>query len=338
MRSLNIAFFSATKTDQQSFCPPLLPNELTLHFFDHHLTPKTKNLLQGQDYDAVCVFVNDQLTAEVIEALHQSGIRLILLRCAGFNNVDIQAAAKQNITVLRVPSYSPMAVAEHAVALMLTLNRKTHKAYNRVREGNFSLEGLLGFDLYSKTAGIIGTGRIGRQLIPILKGFGMEVLAYDPNPSTEAEKLGARYVTLETLYQQSQIISLHLPLLPETKHLIDANAIAKMPQGVMLINTSRGGLLDTPAVIQALKKRHIGDLGIDVYEQEENLFFEDHSEEIIEDDVFERLTTFPNVLITAHQAFFTQEAITHIRETTLQNALDFMNQHINPINCVQCDA
>ncbi|VAW48341.1 D-lactate dehydrogenase [hydrothermal vent metagenome] len=335
MSSFNIAFFSATKTDQHHFCPPHLPDEITLHFFENHLTPKTKNLAQG--YEAVCVFVNDQVNNEVMEALHQSGVRLILLRCAGFNNVDIKKAFDLGITVLRVPSYSPMAVAEHAVALMLTLNRKTHKAYNRVREGNFSLEGLMGFDLFSKTAGIIGTGRIGRQLIPILKGFGMEVLAYDPNPSTEAEKLGARYVSLETLYQQSQIISLHLPLLPETQHMINARAIAQMPQGVMLINTSRGGLLDTPAVINALKKRHIGYLGIDVYEQEENLFFEDHSEEIIEDDVFERLTTFPNVLITAHQAFFTQEAMAHIRETTRQNALDFKHQHINPINCVQCE-
>jgi D-lactate dehydrogenase len=287
-------------------------------------------------FNAVCVFVNDTVNTEVLEAMKEEGVNLVLLRCAGFNNVDLAVAKRLNMTVLRVPAYSPMAVAEHAVALMLTLNRKTHKAYNRVREGNFSIEGLLGFDMYGKTAGVIGTGRIGRSLVPILKGFGMEVLAYDPYPSEEAERLGARYVPFETLIEQSQIVSLHVPLLPENRHMINAEVLAKMPKGAMLINTSRGGLVDTCAVIESLKAKHLGYLGIDVYEQEENLFFEDHSEEIIEDDVFERLTTFPNVLITAHQAYFTHEAITHIRETTLQNALDYLHHQIKPENCVVC--
>lgn len=335
MQSIRIAFFSTTKTDKRVFQAHLhdLPIELT--FFDEHLSERTVPLAQG--FDGVCVFVNDLLSGGVLEQLAEYGVRLVALRCAGFNNVDMQMAQHLKMTVLRVPAYSPMAVAEHAVALMLTLNRKTHKAYNRVRDGNFTLEGLLGFDMCHKTAGIVGTGRIGRQLVPILKGFGMHILAYDPYPSNLLEQSGVQYVELEELYAKADIISLHVPLTPSSKHMIGMDALDKMKEGVMLINTSRGGLLDTEAVIAALKSRKLGYLGIDVYEQEDNLFFEDHSEEIIEDDIFERLVTFPNVLVTAHQAFFTQEALNNIAEITLANIMDFVEDNIKTCNQVVCE-
>ena len=286
-------------------------------FFSPALDSQTVALATG--FEAVCVFVNDRLDRSIIEALSQQEIKLIALRCAGYNNVDLDAAGELGITVVRVPAYSPYAVAEHAIALILTLNRKIHRAYYRVREGNFALNGLLGFDLHNRTVGIIGTGKIGRIAGKILHGFGCEILAYDLYPNAEfAEKYG-EYVSLEELLAQSDIISLHCPLTPETHHLIDDRAIAMMKSGVMLINTSRGGLVDTQAVIKGLKSKQIGHLALDVYEREGSMFFEDLSGEIIQDDVFQRLLTFPNVIITGHQAFFTEEALNNIAQTTLSN-------------------
>ncbi|BBP43986.1 2-hydroxyacid dehydrogenase [Thiosulfativibrio zosterae] len=333
---MKVAFFSTTKTDKRVFNEHLKPtSNLEVTYFDAHLNPHTALLAQG--FDAICAFVNDDLSAPVLQELADYGIRLITLRCAGFNNIDRDKAAELGIMVLRVPAYSPMAVAEHAVALMMALNRKTHRAYSRVRDSNFTLEGLLGFDMFGKTAGVVGTGRIGQELIRILKGFGMTVLAYDPFPNEQAKIYGADYVTLEELYAESDIISFHVPLLPSTEHMINAQTLATMKDGVMIINTSRGALMQAEDLVEALKSRKVGYLGIDVYEQEENLFFEDHSEEIIDDDIFERLITFPNVLITAHQAFFTQEALDNISQTTLQNLQDFMAGHPNPHNCVLCE-
>ncbi|MEO1449591.1 MAG: 2-hydroxyacid dehydrogenase, partial [Bacteroidota bacterium] len=251
------------------------------------------------------------------------GLKIIALRCAGFNNVDLEIAKKRGVQVVRVPAYSPFAVAEHAVALILTLNRKVHKAYNRVREGNFALDRLDGFDLYGKTVGVVGTGKIGRVFATIMRGFGCDVVAHDPYPHAEIEAMGIPYVPLNELLQKSDIVSLHCPLTPETKHMIDADTLALMKPEAMLINTSRGGLVDTGAVIQALKHRRLGYLGIDVYEQEENLFFQDLSETVIEDDTIGRLMSFPNVLITAHQAFFTREALTQIARTTLGSLTAF---------------
>lgn len=332
---MKIAFFSTTKTDKTLFEEHNhFPDQIDITYFDVHLSAKTAPLAQG--FDAICVFVNDQLPAEVIDRLAEYNIRLIALRCAGFNNVDIQQADAKQITILRVPAYSPMAVAEHALAMMMTLNRKTHKSFNRVRDSNFTLEGLLGFDMFNKTAGVIGTGKIGIEAVRILKGIGMVVVAYDPFPNEQTKEYGAEYVSLEELYGVADVISLHAPLLDSTKHMINAESIQKMKDGVMIINTSRGGLTDAQALIDGLKSRKIGYLGIDVYEQEANLFFEDRSEEIIEDDVFERLLTFPNVLVTAHQAFFTKEALDHIADTTLQNIIDFKNDSINKENCVFC--
>lgn len=330
---MNVAFFSTTKTDKLLFESMPCPDILKLTFFDVHLSEKTAPLTHG--FEAICVFVNDQLNQTVIEQIAQAGVKLIALRCAGFNNVDHEAVKACGLTVLRVPAYSPMAVAEHALALMMSLNRKTYRAYNRVRDSNFTIEGLLGFDMFDKTAGIIGTGRIGQEMARILSGIGMKVMAYDPFPNTAIEPY-ADYVSLDELYQHSDIISLHVPLLPETHHLINKASIAQMKPGVMLINTSRGALVDAQALINGLKTAHIGYLGIDVYEQEEHLFFEDHSEEIIQDDVFERLVTFPNVLITAHQAFFTQEALDHIADTTMQNLTAFAQGKLLRENCVQC--
>lgn len=298
--------------------------DLQFHFFDGQLNENSVKLASG--FDGVCVFVNDQLDQGVIEALSEYGVRHIALRCAGFNNVDLKAAAEKQISVSRVPEYSPQAVAEHTLALMLTLNRKLHKAYNRVKEDNFSLNGLLGFNFYRKTVGIIGTGRIGLATMAILKGLGCELCCYDPYPCEQATDLGAQYVPLDTLLKDSDVISLHCPLTDDTHHLIDPERLAKMKDGVMLINTSRGALLDTPAVIQALKKGKIGYLGLDVYEMESELFFEDKSEEIIQDDDFQRLLTFPNVLITGHQGFFTQEAMEQIAQTTIANLLTTPDQ------------
>ncbi|HUN01097.1 MAG: hydroxyacid dehydrogenase [Halothiobacillus sp. 20-53-49] len=325
---MRIGFFSTKPYDKTSFMnanaalAKLQRHELI--FFEAALTPQTCGL--AEQIDAVCVFVNDQIDAHLLRCLAGRGVKVVALRCAGFNQVDLAAAHAMGIVVVRVPAYSPYAVAEHAVALMLTLNRHTHRAYNRVREGNFALNGLLGFDLYGKTMGIIGTGKIGTVLARIMTGFGCTVLACDQVENAECRQLGVRYVEPTALFQQSDIISLHCPLTPTTRHLINQHCIALMKPGVMLINTGRGALIDTRAVIAALKTGQIGALGLDVYEQEELIFFEDHSNEIIQDDALERLLTFPNVLITSHQGFFTREALAAIAETTLSN-LSQIEQH-----------
>ena len=318
---MNVAFFSTKKYDQDFFNSINTDFNHQLTFFETALNKHTASLTK--DYNAVCVFVNDDLNAATIEKLAKNGVQLIALRCAGFNNVDLKAAAEKNIKVVRVPAYSPQAVAEHAVALILTLNRKTHKAYNRVRENNFSLEKLTGFNLYGKTVGVIGTGIIGQCFAKIMLGFGCKVLAYDIKPNEELKRSGVEYVELETLLKASDIISLHCPLNEHTHHLIDQNAFEKMKDGAMLINTGRGALIDTSAVVEALKSEKLGYLGIDVYEQESGLFFNDLSETVNKDDDFLRLMSFPNVLITGHQGFFTKEALEQIAQVTLQNLTDF---------------
>lgn len=314
---MKIALFNTKMYDKQFFDIAIANTDHTIEYFEVSLNSATAKLTPG--YDAVCVFVNDYLHADTLEQLAKHGIRLILLRCAGFNNVDIEKAHTLGIRIYRVPAYSPQAVAEHAVALLLTLNRKTHKAFNRVREHNFSLERLTGFDVYKKTIGIVGTGQIGIAFSKIMKGFGCNVLAYDIVQSQEALSQGVQYVDFDTLLAQSDIISLHCPLNHATKHMLNMTQFEKMKQGVMIINTSRGGLIHTIDAIQALKTGKIGYLGIDVYEQEEHLFFKDLSESIVADDVIARLMTFPNVLITAHQGFFTNEALEQIAQTTIQN-------------------
>ena len=314
---MKIAVFSAKPYDKRFIEQANRQHDHKLKFLSPNLNLETVDLVTG--FEAVCVFVNDRLDGNVIKILHQQGIKLIALRCAGYNNVDLDAAQEHGITVVRVPAYSPYAVAEHAIALILTLNRKIHRAYNRVREKNFALNGLLGFDLHGRTVGIIGTGKIGRIAGQILHGFGCRILAYDLYPNQEFAETFAEYVTFEELLKQSDIISLHCPLTPQTHHLIDDKAIALMKTGVMLVNTSRGGLIDTKAVIRGLKTKQIGYLALDVYEQESKIFFEDMSEEIIQDDVFGRLLTFPSVIITGHQAFFTEDALKNIAETTLNN-------------------
>jgi D-lactate dehydrogenase len=317
---MRVAVFSSKAYDR-TFLEAFNASRHELQFFEPQLNVETVTLAAG--FEAVCVFVNDHLDAEVIEKLASSGTRLLALRCAGYNNVDLGAAQEHGLTVVRVPAYSPHAVAEHTIGLILALDRRLHRAYNRVREGNFALDGLLGFDLCGRTVGIIGTGRIGMVVAQILTGFGCRVLAFDPSPSQACRALGANYTTLDDLLARSDIVTLHCPLTPQTWHVIGRNAIAKMKPGVMLINTSRGALIDTVAVIGALKDGRIGYLGLDVYEEEEQIFFEDRSGLIISDDVFARLLTFPNVIITGHQAFFTREALESIAATTLQNISDF---------------
>ncbi len=314
---VKITFFSAKPYDKASFNNQNKQFGFELEYYETHLGPHIINAVEKAD--AICVFVNDRVNAQVIEALAKKGIQVIALRCAGFNNVDLQAAKASGIRVCRVPAYSPQAVAEHAVAMMLTLNRKTHKAYNRVREQNFSLNGLLGFDVHRKTVGVVGTGNIGSAFCKIMLGFGCKVIAYDVAVNKELETKGVAFVPLPEILKQSDIISLHCPLTDETHHLVNSNSISWMKKGVMLINTSRGGLIDTKAVIDALKSKQIGYLGIDVYEQEEKLFFRDLSANIIEDDTIQRLMSFPNVLVTAHQAFFTEEALQQIAHVTLNN-------------------
>ncbi len=313
---MKLAVFGTKKWVRESFSQNV-PDSIDITFFETNLNEETARLAAG--FEAVCIFVNDEVGASTIKVLAELGVRFIALRCAGFNNVDVRSAKAHGISVCRVPSYSPNAIAEHALGLILSLNRKFHRAHARVREGNFSLDGLMGFDLHGKTIGVIGTGKIGRVFISILSGFGVKILAYDKYPSTKAEAAGAEYVSLEELYRQSDIISLHCPLTHETYHLINHYAIKSMKQGVMLINTSRGSLIDSEAVIEGLKTRKIGAVGLDVYEEEDDLFFEDLSNEVIQDDTFVRLQTFPNVLITAHQAFFTREAVDNIRDTTFEN-------------------
>ena len=315
---MKIAFFSTKPYDRRFFeeYNKEFGHEIT--YFEARLRRETLKLAEG--YDCACVFVNDQVDASVLIALAAQGTRLIALRCAGFNNVDINSAKELGISVVRVPAYSPYAVAEHTVGLMLALNRKVYWANSRVKEGNFSLDGLLGFDMRNRTVGLVGTGKIGECVARILRGFGCNLIAYDKfrNPVCE-EQLGVKYVERDELFAQSDIITLHCPLFAETHHLIDMDAIAKMKKGVMIINTSRGALIDSRAAIEGLKSGKIGYLGIDVYEEEEELFFEDKTFEIRTDDVFARLTTFPNVVITGHQAYFTEEAVSAIAKTTLEN-------------------
>ncbi len=314
---MRVAVFSTKPYDREFLGRANADHGHELVFFEPRLGPETAPLAQG--FAGVCAFVNDVLSAPVLEALAAGGARVIALRSAGFNHVDLPAAERLGLSVVRVPAYSPHAVAEHTIALILALDRKIHRAHARVREGNFSLDGLLGFDLCEQTVGVVGTGQIGKVVVRILRGFGCEVLAHDPFPDPGVEASGARYVALDELLRRSGVVTLHCPLTPDTHHLIGPSALALMPRGVMLINTSRGALVDTRAVIAALKSGQVGYLGLDVYEEEADLFFEDLSSRTLQDDVFARLLTFPNVIVTGHQAFFTREALTRIASTTLGN-------------------
>jgi D-lactate dehydrogenase len=314
---MRIVLFSSKPYDQQSFNAAALPKDWQVSFQDAHLRADTVGLAAG--YEVVCAFINDDLSAPVLQQLVAGGTRLIALRSAGYNHVDLHAAQRLGLTVVRVPAYSPHAVAEHALALIMTLNRRTHRAFNRTREGDFSLRGLTGFDLHGKAVGIIGAGQIGLTFARIMAGFGCHLLIHDPLPVAQLSALGAQQVALDELLQRSDIISLHCPLNAATHHLINAARLQQMKRGVMLINTGRGALIDTPALIGALKSGQLGYLGLDVYEEEADLFFEDCSEQPLQDDVLARLLSFPNVLITAHQAFLTHEALAAIATTTRDN-------------------
>ena len=320
---MKVAIFSTKSYDREYLDKFNISRNHKLTYFDASLNSYTTNLTL--QFEAACVFVNDKVDRETIEKLSENGIKVIALRCAGFNNVDIAAATEKNIKVVRVPAYSPQAVAEHAVALILTLNRKTHKAYNRIKESNFSLDKLIGFNLYNKTVGVIGTGKIGSIFCQIMQGFGCKVIAYDIKESNILKATGVEYKTLDEILYNSDIISIHCPLTPETHHLINAGTFTKIKKGAMIINTSRGAVINTSDAIEALKSGTLGYLGIDAYEQEENLFFRDLSESIIQDEVILRLMSFHNVLITAHQGFFTKEAMDQIATTTLKNLSDFEN-------------
>ncbi|WP_426140727.1 2-hydroxyacid dehydrogenase [Pseudomonas sp. DWP3-1-2] len=314
---MHTLIFSSQTYDRESFLAAQLPADLKLHFQPARLTTETAPL--ADKHPVVCAFINDDLSAPVLEILAAGGTRLIALRSAGYNHVDLPAAQRLGLSVVRVPAYSPHAVAEHAVALILALNRHLHRAYNRTREGDFSLHGLTGFDLVGKTVGVVGTGQIGATFARIMSGFGCKLLAYDPYPNPQVQALGAQYLSLPELLAQAQIISLHCPLTEQTRHLINEASLASMQRGAMLINTGRGGLVDTPALLDSLKSGQLGYLGLDVYEEEALLFFEDRSDLPLQDDVLARLLTFPNVIITAHQAFLTQEALGAIAQTTLDN-------------------
>lgn len=323
---MNIAFFSTQPYDRRFFERENAAGKFVYQFYETHLGPHIVRAVEG--VDVVCVFVNDKVNREVIEVLAEKGVRLIALRCAGFNNVDLAAAKEHGIAVCRVPAYSPEAVAEHTVAMLLTLNRKTHKAYNRVREQNFSLNGLLGFNLHGRTVAVVGTGKIGKAFCRIMRGFGCRLLAFDLYQDNELKQEGLRYVSLDELYQEADILSLHCPLTEENKHMLNKESLERMKDGVIVLNTSRGGLIDTLAVIEALKNRKLGGLAIDVYEQEEKVFFRDLSDTVIEDDTLQRLMSFPNVLVTAHQAFFTDEALGQIARTTLANVEKGLQQPV----------
>lgn len=332
-----IAFFDSKPYDIESFKSTNEDYGYKLKFFESKLNEDTASLAEG--YDVVCAFVNDNLSKPVIDKLLNGHTELIAMRCAGYNNVNLKAVHKK-IHVVRVPAYSPYAVAEHALALIMTLNRKTHKAYYRTKENNFAIKGLLGFDMYGKTAGVIGTGKIGIIFAGILKGLGMDVMAYDLYPDNKAaQETGFRYVSLEELYEKSDVISLHCPLTKDTHHLINKSSIAQMKDNVMIINTGRGALIDTRALLDGLKSRKIGSAGLDVYEEESDYFFEDFSTEIVTDDVLARLLSFPNVLITSHQAFFTAEALNNIATTTLENIKAFFEDKalVNEV-CYQCES
>lgn len=322
-----IAFFGAKPYDIASFDKVNEKYNYDIRYYKGHLNPN--NLVLTQDADAVCIFVNDTADAAVIDTMVNNGVKLLALRCAGFNNVDLKAA-KGKLPVVRVPAYSPYAVAEYSLALMLSLNRKIHRAYWRTRDGNFSLNGLMGFDMHGKTIGIIGTGKIAKILIRMLKGFGMRILAYDLYPDMKfAEEESFSYVSLDELYRESDIISLHCPLTDQTKYMIDKNSIDKMKEGVMIINTGRGQLINTNDLIEGLKEKKIMAAGLDVYEEEGEYFYEDKSDKIIDDDVLAHLLSFNNVIVTSHQAFFTKEALHNIAETTLRNIDDF--RHHRPL-------
>ncbi|TZF82154.1 2-hydroxyacid dehydrogenase [Pedobacter sp. BS3] len=318
-------FFSTKSYDKLYFDRVNVHYNQVLDYTETALDATTAVLANG--YDAVCTFVNDAIDEAVLHALKKAGIKVIALRCAGFNQVNLDEAKKLNIAVVRVPAYSPHAIAEHALALIMTLNRKTHKAYNRVREGNFSLERLTGFDIYGKTLGIVGLGKIGHAFAEVMSGFGCKLIAYDPVATTAPGRV--LLVSFDELLAQSDIISVHCPLTPETHHLFNDDSFAKMKQSAMLINTSRGAVVDTDAAIRALKSGKLGYLGLDVYEQEEKLFFRDLSESVIQDDLLLRLMSFPNVLITSHQGFFTAEALMEIAHVTLQNLSDIENNVTN---------
>lgn len=319
------AAFYDTKSYDRAYFEPVAAGKIRWRFYDFRLSPETATT--AANAAVVCAFVNDRLDRACLQQLHMSGVKLVALRCAGFNNVDLAAAKSFSIEVVRVPAYSPHAVAEHAVALLLTLNRRIHRAFNRVREHNFSLNGLVGFDVTGKTVGILGTGRIGKIAAQIFRGFDALVLAHDPIKDADwAARFGVRYVEIESLLRESDIISLHLPLLPETFHLIGARALAMMKPGAYLINTSRGKLVDTRALIEALKEGRLGGVALDVYEEEEGIFFEDLSAQVLQDDELSRLLTFPNVLVTSHQAFLTREALVEIARVTTENILRFQSR------------
>ena len=320
---MKLAVYSTKQYDKKYLQQVNESYQYNLEFFDFLLTEKTAKT--AHDCDGVCIFVNDDGSRPVLEELKKHGVKFIALRCAGFNNVDLDAAKELGLRVVRVPAYSPEAVAEHAVGMMMTLNRRIHRAYQRTRDANFSLEGLTGFTMHGKTAGVIGTGKIGIATLRILKGFGMRLLASDPYPSAAALELGAEYVDLPTLFANADVITLHCPLTPENYHLLNRDSFAQMKDGVMIINTSRGGLVDSQAAIEALKTQKIGALGMDVYENERDLFFEDKSNDVIQDDVFRRLSACHNVLFTGHQAFLTAEALISISQTTLENLRQLEN-------------
>lgn len=328
---IKVAFFDTKPYDKENFLKEAEGKNLETTFFEAKLDPSTASLAKG--FSAVCVFVNDNLSSEVINTLYENGVRLIALRCAGFNNVDTKAAFGK-IHVARVPAYSPYAVAEHAMALLLTSIRRIHKAYNRTRDFNFSLQGLQGFDLYGKTVGVIGTGKIGKVFINICRGFGMNVLAYDLYPDKNSD---INYVGLDELFEKSDIISLHCPLTRDTEYLINRETISQMKKGVVIINTSRGALIETEALIEGIKERKIGAACLDVYEEESDIFFEDNSGHILNDDNLARLISMPNVLITSHQAFLTGEALGNIAETTIKNITDFFEKDCLPNEiCYKC--
>jgi D-lactate dehydrogenase len=318
---MKVAVFSAERYDREFLNAANVAEGHQLKFFDSPLTCESANLAAG--YDAVCIFVNDIADAAVLDVLQRGGTRLVALRCTGFNNVDLAAAQRLGMKVVRVVTYSPYSVAEHAVALLLAINRKIHRAYNRTRDSNFALDGLMGFDFHGKTVAVIGTGKIGRVFAGIMMGFGCEVIGYDIFPTPEFEALGAHYAAPGEIRDKADIISLHCPLTPETHHIINADTLARMKPGALLVNTSRGGLIDTEAAIVALKSGQLGGLALDVYEQEAGLFFRDMSSQVIADDVLQRLVSFPNVIVTGHQAFFTREAITTICETTMRSVTEF---------------
>ena len=320
---MKVAFFDTHQFDRNAILKENKNFKHEITFFDGRLTEQTANFAIG--YPCVCAFVNDRLDSKNLRTLSTGGTQLIALRSAGFNHVNLESARDLGLRIVRVPEYSPYAVAEHAMTLILSLNRKICRAYNRVREGNFSLDGLVGFDLHKKTVGIVGTGKIGSVMAEILNGFGCHILAYDRIQNPSLVEAGVHYVGLNELLQKSDIISLHVPLTPETRYIIDAKALSLTKAGVMLINTGRGALIDTRALIQVLKLGHIGYAGLDVYEEEEGIFFENLSDQILQDDQLARLLTFPNVLLTSHQAFLTEEALENIARTTLQNITDFEN-------------